>query len=366
MGFVVYTMSPIPKTFVKSIADTFVIPRPKKGITYRAARRLVYYLTLVGGIFKVPHSTLFPLYQFVYGTYVHRKALAEMAFDIILVEDLPLVPFCLAIKQDKTRVIFDAREYYPAEFENSLVFRIFRAPERLHMCKTCLPHLDAFYTVSEGLADLYDKEFGIRPSVVRSTPTFVAIKPRPATNYPIKMVYHGGANFDRRLEDMIDVMLRLDNRYQLDLYLVESKAFERHISKLKRKASGCSRVRFMPPVPFSEINNMLRSYDVGFVLYNQQTINLRHCLPNKFFEFIQARLAVAIGPSPEMAPIARKYEIGLIADDFSVDAMVDVLLKADLELINKLKINTDRAAHELCWESESRKLRDIVLYTKKE
>ena len=41
-----------------------------------------------------------------------------------------------------------------------------------------------------------------------------------------------------------------------------------------------------------------------------------HAFPNKFFEFIQARLALVIGYSLEMIEIVKKYQIGVIAKSF--------------------------------------------------
>jgi len=40
-----------------------------------------------------------------------------------------------------------------------------------------------------------------------------------------------------------------------------------------------------------------------------------HALSDKLFEFIQACLADAIGPSPEMARIIHEDSCGIVADD---------------------------------------------------
>ena len=46
-------------------------------------------------------------------------------------------------------------------------------------------------------------------------------------------------------------------------------------------------------------------YDVGVFLLPASFPNQVHVLPNKLFDYIQARLAVAIGPSHEMAEVVR-------------------------------------------------------------
>jgi len=87
--------------------------------------------------------------------------------------------------------------------------------------------------------------------------------------------------------------------------------------------------------------------------------NYRHALPNKFFEFVQGRLAVAIGPSPEMARLVRQYDCGIIADDFSPRAMADRLHRLDHDRIDHYKRQSHIAARELCFEKSA----DVLLST---
>jgi hypothetical protein len=51
------------------------------------------------------------------------------------------------------------------------------------------------------------------------------------------------------------------------------------------------------------------------------TFNLKYILPNKFFEFIQARLAVAIGPSVEMKRLVKEWDCGIVAANFEAKSM---------------------------------------------
>ena len=55
-----------------------------------------------------------------------------------------------------------------------------------------------------------------------------------------------------------------------------------------------------------ELPRMANDYDVGLYLLPPTNFNQRYALPNKFFEFIQGRLAIAIGPSPEMAKLVER------------------------------------------------------------
>ena len=56
--------------------------------------------------------------------------------------------------------------------------------------------------------------------------------------------------------------------------------------------------------------------------------NYRYCLPNKFFESIQARLMLLCGPSAEMEYLIDKYELGTIGTGFEADDILATLAKS--------------------------------------
>ena len=55
-----------------------------------------------------------------------------------------------------------------------------------------------------------------------------------------------------------------------------------------------------------EIVDTIAEYDIGLFILSPINFNYYHALPNKLFEFIQARLAIAVSPSPEMARIVHR------------------------------------------------------------
>ncbi|MDG2989580.1 hypothetical protein L3556_01335 [Candidatus Synechococcus calcipolaris G9] len=277
-------------------------------------------------------------------------------YDIIIVEDIYLLSLAFQIRKN-ARVMFDAREYYPKQQEDSLIFNWLEKPERIRLCQTYLPQCDHVITVSPGLSQAYYQEFNVVPHVIRSTPVYQDIQPQKTDENLFRMVYHGAANRNRQLENMIEVVKQLDERFTLDFYLVSNSNY---IKFLKKQAHTCDRIRFNKPVPFEQIIPMLTNYDIGFFYVEPTTFNLRHCLPNKLFEFIQARLLVAIGPSPDMAAIVRQYNCGVVAESFSIHAMVKALDSLNPDLIDKAKQNSHRAAKELCFEKEQKKLIKLI------
>jgi hypothetical protein len=102
-----------------------------------------------------------------------------------------------------------------------------------------------------------------------------------------------------------------------------------------------------------ELPQHLNRYDIGVFLLPPTNFNYRYALPNKLFEFIQARLAVAIGPSPEMARLVRQYCCGVIADDFTPEALAASLNRLTGADIDRLKQASHAAAKELCFEKNA-------------
>ena len=144
---------------------------------------------------------------------------------------------------------------------------------------------------------------------------------------------------------MIDLMEELPPRFELDLMLVGSDT--PYGRALRERAASNRRIRFRAPVAFDQIIPEINAYDVGLYLLPQTGFNTRHSLPNKFFEFIHARLAVAIGPSVEMAPYVRRFGCGLVSDDFAPSSLALLLAETPASRIVEMKNASHRAAAEL-------------------
>jgi hypothetical protein len=126
------------------------------------------------------------------------------------------------------------------------------------------------------------------------------------------------------------------------------------------------RIRCLPPVPMHELVPLSSAYDIGLFLVPPTTFNLRHTLPNKFFEFIQARLAVVIGPSPEMARIVRENDCGVISPGFSARDLAAALSGLNHAQINAFKLQSHSIAREVSAERNKELLLNLVARLLKE
>src|SRR5690606_13976973 len=104
------------------------------------------------------------------------------------------------------KVLFDAHEYSPRQYEDKLSFRIFHQPYRTHLCRRYIPRVGAMVTVSGGISDQYEQDSGVRPALITNAPDFAELEPQPVAEDRIRLVHHGAAIESRRIETMIEMM----------------------------------------------------------------------------------------------------------------------------------------------------------------
>lgn len=286
-----------------------------------------------------------------------NQKLREKEYDILVVQDLFLLPLAFQLKKG-AKIIFDAREYYPSQNEESLFFRMFEKPERIRLCRNYFHQCDQILTVSFGLKKKYEADFDVHVEVFQSIPNFSDQQPATVEESNFKIVHHGMANRNRQIENMIETVKRLDNRFTLDLYL---KGDRFYMNELKNLIQDEPRIRILEPVPYEKIVETLNNYDIGLFYVEPTTFNLKHCLPNKLFEFIQGRLMVAIGPSPDMKKVVYGYNCGVVSDEFTVESMAKALSDINADEILKYKQNSHDAASVLCFENERKILDDLLI-----
>lgn len=230
-----------------------------------------------------------------------------------------------AAKKTGAAVVFDAHEYAPLQFENFWFWRWLHAPAIRYLLRQYTPSAEASLTVAPLIAQRYQQEFGLKPVVVLNTPDDIALPLKTVNCEQIRLVHHGVSNRNRRLETMIETLALCDQRYSLHFILVENDP--EYLQYLKKLAGQITpgRVEFCPPLAVEEIIQHLANYDIGFCLLPPTTYNLEVSLPNKFFDYIIAGLAVCIGPSPSMVEITRQYQLGCIAPTFAPRDVAQVL-----------------------------------------
>lgn len=298
-----------------------------------------------------------------WGQQVVKTALEKLGtveVDAIVANDLETLPLALKLAQDKKiKVYFDAHEYSPKEFDGNFMFDYFLADYHYYLCETYLPSLDIMTTVCQGIADEYKKVFGVNCRVLTNTLEYADLMPQETNSEHIKIIHHGGINTSRKIENMIQLVgEKLDKKFQLDLMLVNNASDS--MNSLQAWVDKYPNVRIIAPVPMREISEVINQYDIGLYLLPPGSFNNFFSLPNKIFEFIQGRLAIAIWPSIEMKRLVDDHQLGLVADDFTIDAMAEKLNNLTIEDLNKFKQNSHKAAKIYNAENNAEQLKLIL------
>ncbi len=276
--------------------------------------------------------------------------LKNQHFDLIVANDIDTLPLAFNVK-GHAKIIFDAHEYAPRHFENNRIWLTFFQRFYLYLCKQFIPKVDAMLTVGKGLAQEYEKNFGIKPTIITNAARYHEIKSSVPAKDKIRLVHHGIANPSRRIELMIEMMDDLDERFTLDMILMTSDyaspQTKSYIHALKESAAKNPRINILPAVKSNEVVQTLNMYDMGVFLIPPVNFNYANTLPNKLFDFIQARLGIAIGPTPEMANIVNHYGLGVVSDNFEVKSLAAKLNSITYQQLLQFKENTDLASIEL-------------------
>lgn len=240
-------------------------------------------------------------------------------------------------------------------------WKLFSRPILHYALRQAKNQIAAMSTVCPTLARMYEDWFGFEKGFVRvitNSPDYEPdLAPQPVGD-KIRLIHHGGAMPERQLEKMIDMMAYLPaDRYELTFMLVKSDTA--YYDELQRRAGRFQNIRFIEPVPFAEIPKLTNKFDIGLFILNNTIINYRYALPNKFFEFVQARLAIAVGDSPEMRSYIEKYQLGVSAKKNTAKAMADEILKLSKDDIMRFKRNAHEHARELSSEPNVSMLKEI-------
>lgn len=287
------------------------------------------------------------------------KLLSGRRFDLVVANEARALPLAHAVGGGAP-VWGDMHEWAPEERTQVLSWRLLVAPYMVHVCRTYLPTVSAVTTVNQSIADLYQERFGVRTEVVRNSLPHTPLEPSPMDSETIRLVHSGGAVPGRNLESLINAVKQLDERFSLDFYLVEARDGGKYLRALKSLAGDDSRIRFHPPVKPAELAGTLNAYDVGVYQLPPATTNQRLALPNKFFDFVQARLALVFGPSIEISQLVQHHDLGWVTDDFDTDSLVRTLRGLTPDAVQRHKWNSHTAATALSSIEDDKTSRSII------
>lgn len=274
-----------------------------------------------------------------------------------------LMPNYLIQKLFNIHIVYDSHEYFtgvPELQDRPLVRMIWKAIERL-----LFPRIKHILTVNHSIAKLYEDEYHQRPVVVRNIPRKQMGLQRPSReelrlppNKPLLLIQGSGINVKRGAEEAVQAMAYLP---EACLLIIGGGDVIPRLHELVVSLDLEERVFFLPKMPYHELMHYTASADIGLTLDKGDNINYKLSLPNKIFDYIQARIPILGSDLPEVSQIIRGYEIGDIIDCHDPAHIAE---KARSMFSNPEKMamwqeKLNIAAEALCWENEEKVLIDV-------
>jgi glycosyltransferase involved in cell wall biosynthesis len=127
------------------------------------------------------------------------------------------------------------------------------------------------------------------------------------------------------------------------------------------------RVKIVPAVPYSELLDWTASADLGLLLLPPDySLSINKCLPNKFFEYLQAGLPILSSRLEVVAPLIKRYQLGRVLDELTPQKIAttinDLLSEQQREYWQYLHIRTQRTVAERRWYWEEEQQRLVRAY----
>lgn len=272
------------------------------------------------------------------------RAAAKLGrFDVVHAHDLDALPAGWFVsRRFGARLVYDVHELYSSQEPDPP--RIQRAVlgivERLLARRT-----DAMITVNEEIADEVEDLFALRqrPIVVLSASELVQGIRVDEHAGPLRAIYQGAMGPGRSIDDLLAVASKAPT-VQLSIRVAgaDLAGLRKHVQELGLD----ERVDVLEPVSPDELVDALVGFDVGLVINRPVTRNDELVLPNKFFEYLMAGLAV-VGPRlPSLAGAIERERVGLLFEPGHVAGMAAALerLADDRRLLMVMRVEARQAA----------------------
>jgi glycosyltransferase involved in cell wall biosynthesis len=289
--------------------------------------------------------------------------------DLIVANDLDTLPACWFVSRIKrTSLLYDAHEFFTdqAGLKNRRFVRGFWKWLEGWM----LPGAASMSAVNESIAGLYEDEYGIKPVVIRNLARYRQRNHHPESPFlpdiadkKVVILQGTGINLDRGGEEAVLAMKYVEG---VLLVIAGNGLVIPELKRLVASENLEEKVMFIQTLDYEDLMELTAVAELGLSLDKPMSLNQMYSLPNKLFDYIQARVPVLTSDLPEIRRIVDKYQVGLVCKEVTPEVISRCIREAlyEKKLKFTLRENLDVAAGELCWEKEESRL--IELYAKVE
>ncbi|MBN4072121.1 glycosyltransferase family 4 protein [Flavobacteriales bacterium AH-315-E23] len=298
------------------------------------------------------------LQVFKFIEFLYRVIKTHKHHDVYHCNDLNALPIGYIIKRfynTGAKIVYDAHEY---ETERNGYSGLDKAVSRF-LEKRLIRKADVLITVSDGIAQEYQRLYGRLPNLVMNCPMTQDIPSSDILRQELGIaeeakifIYQGVIAKGRGVEGILDAFKQIDDPNLIIVFM----GFGVLEAKVKDAAKEYSNIYHRDPVSMSELLKYTASADFGLSLIENICLSYYYSLPNKFFEYVMAGLPVIATNLPEMARIVHEEKIGHTVDSNSAEA-IGIAVR---EMAKKNKTDFQDAlsntAKQYCWEQQETRL----------
>ncbi len=281
--------------------------------------------------------------------------------EVVTANDLDTLPACwLAARLKAARLVFDSHEWFTEVPE--LVHRPF--PKRVWqwLADRLIPRSDKALTVCNSIASALGHRYHMAFVTVRNVPFRLEaphlLLPDERFGGRKLVIYQGAVNLGRGIDLMMEAMAFLPS---FGLVVAGSGDLLADYQARSIRMDHHHRIFFLGRIPFQSLSNITLQATLGLSLEENLGKSYFYALPNKLFDYIQARIPVIVSSLPEMEALVKDYGVGRVLRERNPRALADMILEMERNRGDYMEA-LEKAAQELCWEKESILLKEVYRF----
>ncbi|MFK5959170.1 MAG: glycosyltransferase [Lutibacter sp.] len=268
--------------------------------------------------------------------------------NILLSNDLDtLLPNFMMSKLLQIPLVFDSHELFSElpSIRGRYSQKVWRFLENW-----LVPKQKYFFTVSGSIANWFYENYGVKPLVLKNFPRYKNTPFKEAQHKYI--LYQGSLNKGRGLLALIKAMQTIEIPLKIAGEGPYKSKIEKKIIELKLE----NKVLLLGNLDPEKLVLITQNATLGISLEEDLGLSYRYSLPNKLFDYIQAKTPVLATYLPEIKNVVESYKVGEIIEDHSPKNIVKGISKILENGKYYYQLNLEEASKELIWENQEKML----------